>query len=38
MPVFGFGVAGIVLVSVDGGGGALVTGGVGEGELRVVEC
>jgi len=38
MPVFGAGVAGIEVVGVDGGGGALVTGGVGEGELRVVEC
>ena len=38
MLVFGPGVAGIEVVGVDGGGGALVTGGVGEGELRVVEC
>ena len=38
MPVFGVKVAGIEVVGVDGGGGARVAGGVGEGELRVVEC
>ena len=37
MPVFGVGVAGIVLVGVDGGGGARVAGGVEEDELVVVE-
>jgi hypothetical protein len=37
MPVFGFGMAGIVLVGVDGGGGARVVGGVGEKGLGVVE-
>ena len=30
MPVFGFGVAGIMLVGVDGGGGARAVGGAGE--------
>ena len=37
MPVFGFGVAGIVLVGVDGGGGARVVSGAGEKGLGVVE-
>ena len=37
MPVFGFGVAGIVLVGVNGGGGAQVVGGAGEKGIRVVE-
>ena len=30
MPVFGFGVAGIMLVGFDGGGGARAVGGAGE--------
>ena len=37
MPVFGFGVAGIVLVGVDGGGGTRVVSGAGEKGLGVVE-
>ena len=37
MPVFGVGVARIELDGVDGGGGARVIDGVGEGGLGVVE-
>ena len=37
-PVFGRMVTGIVLVGGNGGGGVRVVGGVGEGELGVVEC
>ena len=37
MPVFGSVVAGIEVVSVEGGGGARVTGGVEKEELGVVE-
>ena len=36
--VFGRMVTGIVLVGGNGGGGVRVVGGVGEGELGVVEC
>ena len=37
MSVFGFGVAGIVLVGINGGGGTRVAGGAGEKGLGVVE-
>ena len=37
MPVFGSGVTGINVTGVEGGGGARVVGGVGEGGLGVVE-
>ena len=37
MPVFGSVVAGIEVASVEGGGGARVTGGVDKEELGVVE-
>ena len=36
--VFGRMVTGIVLVGGNGGGGVRVVGGVGEGELGLVEC
>ena len=37
MPVFGSGVIGIDVAGVEGGGGARVIGGVGEGGLEGVE-
>ena len=37
MPVFRVGVAGIVLIGVDGGGGTRVVDGAGEGGLGVDE-